>query len=141
MSSTPDIIQAPKGLVPIMQAFHADTEESANLLILEAAKVIYGKDDNDYDLFNSKKDISKEELQAVTALMKGLNPQDTLEMFYSAQIVVCHLFGMRKLSDGHRDDQNLGLKLLRFSNEAMQHLEKKRSNNPQNITIDYQGGK
>lgn len=137
MSDTPDIIQAPKGLIPIMKAFHCDNEESANFLILEAAKVIFGKDDNDFDLFNSKKDISKEELQAVTSLMKGLNPQDTLEMLYSAQIVVSHLLGMQKLSGGYCENQKLGLKLLRFSNDAMQQLEKKRNGGTQNITVNY----
>jgi len=37
------------------------------------------------------------------------------------------MLGMRKLSSSYLDDQRLGLKLLRFSNEAMQHLERKRN--------------
>jgi hypothetical protein len=42
-----------------------------------------------------------------------------------------------KLSASYPDDQKLGLKLLRFSNEAMQQLEKKRNGGTQNITVNY----
>jgi len=47
------------------------------------------------------------------------------------------MLGMRKLSSSYLDDQRLGLKLLRFSNEAMQHLERKRNGGTQNITVSY----
>lgn len=136
IGNTPEIIQAPRGIAPIMKAFHADTEKNANLLILESAKVIFGKDDNGFDLFR-KEDISKEELLAVTSLMKELNPQDSLEMLYSAQIVTSHLLGMRKLAQSSSEDQKLGLKLLRFSNDALLRLEKKQSDVTKNIKVNY----
>jgi hypothetical protein len=41
------------------------------------------------------------------------------------------------LAESYIDDQKLGLNLLRFSNEAMQQLEKKRSGGSQNITVNY----
>ncbi len=129
-------VTAPKAIAPLMQAFHVDSEEVASSLILEAARAIFGHDESGFDIF-SKKDISTAELDGVTSLMKGLKPLDTLETLYAAQIVACHMLGMRKLSSSYPDDQRLGLKLLRFSNEAMQQLERKRNGGTQNITVNY----
>lgn len=101
------------------------------MLIQEAANTIYGKSE-----FASRS-ISKAELDGLWALMKGINPRDGLETLYAAQIVACHMLGMRKLAEPYMDDQRLGLNLLRFSNEAMQQLEKKRRGRAQNITVNY----
>jgi hypothetical protein len=129
-------VTAPKAIAPLMQAFHVDSEEVASSLILEAARAIYSQDDSGINVF-SRKDVSTEELDGITSLMKGLKPRDTLETLYAAQIVACHMLGMRKLSASYPDDQRLGLKLLRFSNEAMQQLERKRNGGSQNITVNY----
>ncbi len=67
--------------------------------------------------------------------MKGINPRDNLETLYAAQIVASHMLGMRKLSASYPDDQKLGLKLLRFSNEAIQHLHKKRNGGTQTVKV------
>ena len=69
--------------------------------------------------------------------MRCISPRDSLETLFAAQIVVGHLLGMRKLAESYSDDQKLGLNLLRFSNEAMQQLEKKRSGVTQNIVVNY----
>ena len=60
-----------------------------------------------------------------------------LEAIIAAQITVTHMLGMRKLATGHLVDQHLGLKMLRFSTEAMQQLQKKRCGGMQNITVNY----
>jgi len=121
-------ITAPKALSPLMQAFHVDSEEKGHVLIKEAAKAL--------DAF-SKRELSKEELEGIMSLMKGLNPQDSLETLYAAQIITSHMLGIRKLAASYPDDQKLGLKLLRFSNETMQQLNRKRSEGTKNITVNY----
>jgi hypothetical protein len=126
-------ITAPKALVPIMQAFHVDSDEAAKSLIQDAAKAIYKKDP--FDFGNSH--ISKEEINGVISLMKGISPRDAIETLYAAQIVVCHMIGIRKLAESFIDEQKLGLNFLRFSNEAMQNLEKKCGGGHQNITVNY----
>ena len=130
----PNEITVSKALTPLMQAFHVDSEESANSLIKEAAKAIFGYDES--GLF-SIEDISQEDLSGIASIMKGINPRDTLETLYAAQIVASHMLGMRKLSASYPEDQKLGLKLLRFSNEVMQKLDKKRNGGNQNITINH----
>lgn len=132
--STVDEITAPKALTPLMQAFHVNTEEARCAFTVEAVKTLFGySESGSY----SAKDISKEELEGVLSLMKGLNPSDSLETLYAAQIVASHVLGMRKLSTSYPNDQKLGLKLLRFSNEAMQWLNRKRSGETKNITVNY----
>jgi hypothetical protein len=134
-NNTCEII-APEALTPIMQAFHVDSEEGIKSLILEAAKAIYGRDESGFNFFSDKK-ISKRELEGIASLIRGINPKDSLETLYAAQIVAGHMLGMRKLAASFAEDQKLGLKLLRFSNEAMQQLNKKRSGGSQNITVNY----
>lgn len=125
-------IAAPQFLVPLMQAFHVDSDKVAKSLISEAARAIYGKEG-----YGGSREISKSELDGVVSLMRCINPRDSLETLYAAQIVVCHMLGMRKLADTYGDDQKLGLNLLRFSNEALVQLEKKRSGATQNIVVNY----
>lgn len=125
-------VTAPRAIVPLMHAFHVDSEKTALALILQAAKAIYGID----NLYN-KVVISKTELNGIMSLMRMINPRDTLETLYAAQIVASHMLGMRKLSEDHHLDHKLGLKLLRFSNDAMRQLERKRIGGQQNITVNY----
>jgi hypothetical protein len=131
-------VVAPEALAPIMQAFHVDSEEAAHSLILEASKAIYGSKKPDYDFIGPKdREISKEELDGISSLMRGISPKDSLETLYAAQIVASHMLGMRKLSSSYNEDQKLGLKLLQFCNDSMQQLEKKRSGGGQNITVNH----
>lgn len=127
-------ITIPKKLAPLIQAFSAD-EQSARTLIIEAAKAIY----TSHDSFGfSNCSISNEELEGVIALMNGISPKDTIEIIYGAQIITSHLLGLKLLSHSFATDQVLGLKLLRFSNEAMNQLQKKRTGGTnQNITVNY----
>lgn len=125
----PREIQAPGSLVPLMQAFHVDSDNAAKSLIQTAVNAIYKK--------SQYNPVSEEELEGVIALMRGISPKDTLETLYAAQIVACHMLGMRKLTEQFNEDERLGLNLLRFSSEAMQQLERKRSGGAQNIVVNY----
>ncbi len=132
-------ITIPKKLEPILKAFYSDSPKAAKALIIQAAKAIYGFEEDDEDLYSygKKHVITSEELEGVCALMQGINPKDTLEAILAAQIVASHLLGLRKLAKRHIDDQRIGLNLLRFSSEAINQLQKKRSGSMQNITVNY----
>jgi len=125
-------IEAPQALAPLMQAFHVDSDKVASSLVSEAAMAIYGKGD-----YGRDRVFSKNELDGIVSLMKCIRPMDSLETLFAAQIIVGHMLGMKKLAEGCPDVQRLGLNLLRFSNEAMQQLEKKRSGATQNIVVNY----
>lgn len=135
--STPPLsreISAPKALVPLMEAFHVDSEKAAKALILDAAKAISSPNDRGYI---NETQFDDDDIASITALMKALSPRDGLETLYAAQIVATHMLGIRKLASPLESDQRLGLKMLRFSNDAMQQLEKKRGGVVQNITVNY----
>ena len=128
-------VTIPEKLVPLVKAFSSD-DQAAKLLILEAARAISRAESKAYSLNDHEP--SEEELEGIIALMQGIAPKDTIEMIYGAQIISSHLMGLRLLRQTFATDQALGLKLLRFSNEAMNQLQKKRScGTSQNITVNY----
>ena len=126
-------IAAPNAIIPLMQAFHVDSDKVAKALISEAATAVYGQE----KVYGAARAISKSELNSLVSLMRCIKPRDSLETLYAAQIVVSHMLGMRKLAEICSDDQKLGLNLLRFSNEAMQMLVKKQSGSTQNVVVNY----
>lgn len=125
-------INPPPSLIPIMQAFHVETEEAANALIQEAAMAIAPE-----GFMGRRENPSKSEIEIVASLMRGLKPQDSIETLYAAQVIVSHMVGMRKLASDYPDDQRIGLKMLKFSNEAIQQLDRKRIGRTQNIIVNY----
>ena len=128
----PALIQAPKAIAPIMEAFHVESDKVAKALVVEAARAIYGQDN-----YYGKHSFSKAELDGVVSLIRSIKPMDSLETLFASQIVVGHLLGMKKLSDSCSEDQKIGLNLLRFSSEAMQMLIKKQTGATQNIVVNY----
>jgi hypothetical protein len=107
-------------------------------LIEQAAKAIYGENENnEYAFVSSPRMISEEEINAIYSLMKSIRPRDMLETLYASQIVVSHMLGMKKLAQSHLNDQILGAKLLRLSNDAIERLERKRNGGHQNISVTY----
>lgn len=135
-------ITIPKKLAPLVKAFSAE-DQSARLLINEAAKAISkAEPSSSFKLSFEEETLPEEELEGVIALMRDLAPQDAIETIYAAQIVSSHIMGLRLLSHDFPADQALGLKLLRFSNEAMGQLIKKRAGGSSqhiNITYNYAG--
>jgi hypothetical protein len=125
-----------KALTPIVEAFMVDSEELAKGLLNQAVNAIYYKKREEYSFDDVSKPITKKEIDEVFALMKTINPKDVIEALHGAQIIVGHLLGMRKLSQSCRDDQRLGIKLLRLSSDALERLERKRSGH-QNINVTY----
>lgn len=132
-------IAIPKKLEPIVQAFFAESPQAAKKLVIQAAKAIYGSEEarNPFDMITRFRPISDEQLEDICVLIQGIKPNDVLEAITASQIVVTHLLGMRKLASNFPEDQKLGLKMLKFSNEATVHLQKKRSGGMQNVTVNY----
>ncbi len=135
-------ITIPKKLEPLVKAFYADSPEMARSLVLQSANAIYGirddpGDDHMLEMFSKQKQLTPDELEEVCALMGSIRPVDMVEALFAAQIIVSHMLGMRKMAKGYNEDVCLGLRLLRFSNDALCQLQKKRSGNIQNITVNY----
>lgn len=135
-------ITIPKKLEPIVRAFFEESPKAAKKLIIQAAKAIYGSDEdqnieNLLDFGKRNHSITNDELEEICVLMHGIKPKDSLEAILSAEIIVAHMLGMRKLAKGCLDDQRIGLKMLQFSRDTISTLQKKRSGGAQNITVNY----
>lgn len=132
-------ITIPKKLEPIVKAFFEESPKAAKKLIIQAANAIYGSNEEpNFSNFEGRNhSITKDELEEICVLMHGIMPKDSLEAIFSAQIIVGHMLGMRKLSKGCLDDQRMGLKMLKFSRDTISSLQKKRSGGTQNITVNY----
>jgi hypothetical protein len=134
-------ITIPKKLDPIVRAFFADSPKAAKKLVIQAAKAIYGAEEERdiLDYYSEKKHhvITNKDIEDICTFMQGIKPKDMLEAIIAAQIITSHMLAMRKLAMGHFVDQKLGLKMLQFSSEAMGRLQKKRSGGMQNITVNY----
>ncbi len=125
-------IKVPRTLNSLMKAFEVDSKRVIKTLIDETEIAIYGSDKS-----KISRDISKDEFDCIISLMKGINPRDDLEKLYAAQIIICHMLGMRKLTEKYKDDQKIGLDLLKLSDEAIQNLVTKRYRGIHNIEINY----
>lgn len=132
-------ITIPKKLDLIVQAFFVESPQAAKKLVIQAAKAIYGSEDEGdfYDVSIRYRAITNEQLEDICALMQSIKPTDGLEAILAAQIIVSHMLGMRKMAKGLHEDQRLGLKMFQFSSEAMTRLQKKRSGGMQNVTVNY----
>ena len=109
----------------------------AKALIIQAANAIYSVDDEDKYCFDGKREITNDELETICALLQSFKPQDSFEALFAAQIVVSHMLGMRKIAKSAYEEQRIGLKLLRFSSEALCKLQQKRSGGMKNVTVNY----
>lgn len=132
-------ITIPKKLDPIVQAFFAESPQAAKKLVMQAAKAIYGSEQerNQLDFVSRFRPITDEQIEDLCALMQGIKPNDVLEAILAAQIVVSHMLSMRKLASGFAEDQRLGLKMLQFSSNAIAKLQKKRAGDMQNFTVNH----
>ena len=132
-------ITIPKKLDPIVQAFFAESPQAAKKLVIQAAKAIYGSEEESdpFDNFSRHRTITNEDIEDICAFMQGIKPNDVLEAIIAAQIVVTHMLGMRKLASGFAENQRLGLKMLQFSSNSIARLQKKRSGGMQNFTINH----
>lgn len=130
-------ITIPKKLQPIVAAFYSESPDVAKALILQASRAVYELDNDDVFCLAKKHEMTSDELQSICALMEGIKPRDMLEAVFASQIIVSHMLGMRKLAKGGPEESRMGLKLLRFSNDALCQLQKKRNGGMQNITVNY----
>ncbi len=135
-------IEIPRKLKPIVKAFFGESDQAAKALIQQAAKAIYGSKDerDDFDLYTKDHHVTTEELENICTFMQGIRPTDMLEAIIAAQITIAHMLAIRKLSKVSNEDCRIGMNMLRFSNEAINLLQKKRAGRKQEIVVNYNYG-
>jgi hypothetical protein len=131
----PCVVSIPQSLATIVEILSVESEDTAKLLLENVAKAIYYEEEGLF--YSEAKQPSKKEIQFVYELLKAIKPKDMLEALFGSQIIVGHLIGLKKLAQASREDQLIGLKLLKLSSESMERLDKKRNGCNQNISVTY----
>lgn len=119
-----------KQITLLTQAIQSDDTESARLLVQRAFDVI--NTTGQFCRFGDER-IDDAEIDAITALIIGVNPKDTVEMVLACQFISTHLQGTLHLS---RDNTSHGMMLMRLSHQALDMLQKYR-NKGSNINVNY----
>lgn len=124
-------IPVPKQVSLLAEAVQCDEPKAARSLVIRALDVINAKDD--FIIGNQVDDV---EIDSVISLIKGINPQDTVEMILASQFVATHFQALAKLSSTNSTDTSHGMMLMRLSHQAIETLQKYRSKGS-NINMNY----
>ncbi len=124
-------IAIPKKISLLADAVQCDDPKAARSLLLRAFDVVNAKDD--FILGNQVDDIA---IDSVISLVKGVNPQDAVEMILASQFVATHFLALAKLSSTNSTDTSHGMMLMRLSHQALETLQKYRSKGS-NINVNY----
>ncbi|MEC7839047.1 MAG: hypothetical protein VX777_03295 [Chlamydiota bacterium] len=124
-------IPVPKQVSLLAEAVQCDEPKAARSLVIRAFDVINAKDD--FIIGNQVDDV---EIDSVISLIKGINPQDTVEMILASQFVATHFQALAKLSSTNSTDTSHGMMLMRLSHQALETLQKYRSKGS-NINVNY----
>jgi len=122
-TTLPPPVVVSNSIAKIIEAMSVKDKRKAKLLFEEALKLIY--EDCNIEIT----DIVKQSIDGSFALIHSINPQDIEEKIYVAQVVLGNILGMHKLSQPYPQDQNIALKLLKVSNNALQNVYQKRCGN------------
>ena len=125
-------IKVPDQISLLVKAINCDNENSARLLVNKAMGIISDKKTSYFD----KTPWSKEDLDAVVALIRGINPKDTVEAILAAQIVALNLRGMAVVAQDNYNIMGQGLMMIRLSQQTLDLLQRYRGKS-QTINVNY----
>jgi hypothetical protein len=115
----------------LVEATKCTDVETARALIMKAFEVMNCND----ELLTGRK-IDLIVVDAVIDLIRGVNPQDTVEMILASQFVATHFQAMNRLAGDTPSDTSHGMMLMRLSHQALETLQKYRSKGS-NINVNY----
>ncbi len=117
----------------LLEAIKCNNEDAARLLVARAMNIIYEKSSTS---FSNKEAWGDEELDAVVALVRGVNPQDSVEAILASQFVALHLQGMATMAKEYMNAKGQAMMMIRLSHHALDMLQRYRGKN-QTINVNY----
>ena len=110
------------------EAFNCENNEAVELIISRAMDMVYEKGIN---IAWSNKD-----LDGVIALIRGVNPKDTIEVMLATQFIALHLQSMTTMAKPYINAKGQGMMLMRLSHQALDMLQRYRGKG-QTINVNY----
>ncbi len=118
----------------LIDAINSENPETTKMLVNSALKIVYP------DI----RDIKDKDVETVVEMLRSMQPKDTVECILASQFVVCHLEGMKMLSDSYLNSKGHGMMMLRLSHSTLDQLQRYRGKSTQTINVNYntliQGG-
>jgi len=110
---------ASKQIALLTNAIQCDDPKAARLLVQRAFDVVNTTGES----WVMDKKMPDAEIDAITSLIKGINPKDTVEMVLACQFISTHLQGTYHLA---KDNTSHGMMLMRLSHQSLEMLQKYR---------------
>lgn len=120
-------VSVPSQISLLVEAINCDNQDAARLLVNRAMLMIYGP---------SVYDPSAKDIDAVIALIRGINPKDTVESILAAQYVALHLKAMSIIEEDNYNIIGQGMMMIRLSHQALNTLQQYRGKS-QTINVNY----
>jgi hypothetical protein len=123
------VSHASRQIALLTKAIRCEDPEAVRLLVQRAFDVV----NTTGDTIAYGKNIPDAEIDVITSLIMGVNPQDSVEMVLACQFISTHLQGSVHLAN---DNTSHGMMLLRLSHQSLDMLQKYRSKGS-NINVNY----
>lgn len=124
----------PKQTQLLIEAINSENPETTKLLINSAMKIIYP----------NISEFENNDVQVIVDMLRSMHPKDTVECILVSQFIVCHLEGMKILSENYFNSKGHGMMMIRLSHSVLEHLQRYRGKSTQTINVNYntliQGG-
>lgn len=130
MAKKTNTLVLPKQMDLLVQAINCDNTDAAKLLVKRAMKSVYS------NRSWQGSDFKEEDTEAVIALIRGINPKDTVESILAAQFVALHLQATSNVADENYNTMGYNLQMLRLSHQALNMLQQYRGKS-QTINVNY----
>ena len=123
-------IALPSQISLLVEAIKCDNPDAARLLVERAMASAYTRKSWKMDELNAQ------EYDAVIALIRGINPRDTVEAILAAQFVALHLQSTNSIAGENYHIMGQNLQMMRLSHQALNMLQQYRGKS-QTINVNY----
>ena len=111
----------------LVDAINSENPETTKMLINSAMKIIYP----DISEFENN------DVQVVVDMIRSMQPKDTVECILISQFIVCHLEGMKILSESYFNSKGHGMMMIRLSHSTLDQLERYRGKSAPTTNVNY----
>jgi hypothetical protein len=131
MAKKTKTLTLPSQITLLVEAINCDNPEAARLLVQRAMDSIYP-----HKTWPQSVAWGDNDLDAVVALIRGINPKDTVESILAAQFVALHLQGMASMAKENYNIMGQAIMMVRLSHQALNMLQQYRGKQ-QTINVNY----
>jgi len=120
-----------KHLKLLIEAINCDNDDAIHLLILNAMNAIYTNKP-----YQEQPSWTHQDIAPIVALIKGINPKDTIEVILATQFISLHLQGTSIMAKENYNVMGHAIMMIRLSHQTLDMLQRYRGKG-QTINVNY----